>query len=244
MLDDGFEKRRHELVGRHAAFLQAVDVRLRENPAFAGYRMQFQAHIAHVAKVLGGDSQLGVNLVDDRARTPRALVVHGGDFLFSAGLRIFLEDDDLGVLATQFDDRAAFRVKFLYSERNRVHFLYEFRPNVLADGAASAPRNKYPGFARLDAGLGFHAIQELKALFRLLRVVALVVTPDDLVRGGIYHNGLHRGRADVETDYHVLGIDLVHFTPFPCAVRFFASRPYEMTRTAAAKRPPSFPSLW
>ena len=76
LLDDRLEERGHEFVGRHAGLLQAVDVRLREHPAFARDGMQLQPLVAHLAKLLGRDLELGVDLVDDRAGAAGALVVH------------------------------------------------------------------------------------------------------------------------------------------------------------------------
>ena len=50
---DGFEQRGHQFVGRNAHLLQAVDVGLGEHAALAGHRMQLDALIAHLAKLLG-----------------------------------------------------------------------------------------------------------------------------------------------------------------------------------------------
>jgi hypothetical protein len=50
-----------------------------------------------------------------------------------------------------------------------------------------------PAAANLDHGLGFHPLQELQTLFRLLGVVALVVAPDDLV-----------GEVSTTTDFTVV----------------------------------------
>ena len=108
--DDGFEQRGHQLIGRHAHFLQAVDIGLGEHAALAGHGMQLDALVAHLAELFGGNAQLGVDLVDDRAGAAGALVVHRRNLLLAAGLRVLLEDDDLGVLAAQLDHRAALRV--------------------------------------------------------------------------------------------------------------------------------------
>ena len=96
--------------------------------------------VAHLAKLVGGNPQLGVDLVDDRARAAGALVVHRGNFLLAAGFGIFLEDDDLGVLAAQFDDRAALRIQLLDGQRNGVHFLHELGAEVFAQGRCRPSR--------------------------------------------------------------------------------------------------------
>ena len=122
---DGFEQRSHQLVGRHAHLLQAVDIGLGEHAALAGHGMQLHALVAHLAKLLGGNAQLGVDLIDDRAGAAGALIVHRRNLLLAAGLRVLLEDDDLGVLAAQLDHRSAFGIQPLHGERNRVDFLHE-----------------------------------------------------------------------------------------------------------------------
>ena len=48
---DGFEQRRHQLVGRDAHFLQAVDVGLGEHAALAGDRVQLDPVVALLAKL-------------------------------------------------------------------------------------------------------------------------------------------------------------------------------------------------
>ena len=130
--DDRLEQRRHQLVRRHAHLLQAVDVGLGEHAALAGHRVQLEAVVAHVAELLGGDPQLGVDLVDDRAGAAGALVVHRRDLLLPAGLRVFLEDDDLGVLAAQLDDRADLRVELLDRQRDGVDLLDELGADAAA----------------------------------------------------------------------------------------------------------------
>ena len=79
---------------------------------------------------------------------PGALVVHRGDFLLAAGLRVFLEDDDLGVLPAQFHHRTAFGIKLLDRERNGVHFLHELGANVAAHRPAAAARHENAALAR------------------------------------------------------------------------------------------------
>ena len=126
------------------------------------------------------------------------------------GLRVFLEDDDLGVLPAQFHHRTAFGIELFDRERNRVHFLNELGANVAAHRSAAAARHENAALPRLDPGVRFHALQEFQALFRLLGVVALVVAPDDLIGRGVHHHGFHRGRADVKADDQVLGIRFGH----------------------------------
>ena len=94
--------------------MQAVDVGLGKNAAFAGNRMELHAVVAHLRQFLGRNAQLGVDLIDYRPGPPGAFVVHAGKLLLLAGLRVFLEDDDLGILAAQLNDRAALRIELLH----------------------------------------------------------------------------------------------------------------------------------
>jgi hypothetical protein len=43
-----------------------------------------------------------------------------GNFLLAAGLLVVLEDDDLGILSAQLDDRIHFGMQLLDGERNAV----------------------------------------------------------------------------------------------------------------------------
>ena len=182
-------------------FLQAVDVGLGEDAALAGHRVQLDALVAHLAKLLGGDVQLGVDLVDDGAGAAGALVVHRGNFLLAAGVGIFLEDDDLGVLAAELDDRAALGVELFHRQGHGVHFLNELSPDQWRNAARTAAGDEHPRVAGDNADLLFHAGEELHYLLRLLGVVALVVRPEDLVVGRIDDHRFYRGRAYVQTHH-------------------------------------------
>ena len=103
--NNGVEQRSHQLIGRDALLLQAVDIGFREDTAFACDRMQLDAGVALVAEFFGWNLELRVDLVDDGARTSRALVVHRRDFFLAAGIPVFLENDDFGILPAQFNDR-------------------------------------------------------------------------------------------------------------------------------------------
>ncbi len=181
-------------------FLQAVDVGLGEDAALAGHGMQLDADVALVAKLCGGNLQLGVDLVDDRARTAGALVVHRRNLLLAAGVLVFLEDDDLGVLAAEFDDGVDFGVELLDRERNRSDFLHELCADQIGQRAATGAGDEDAAIVRSDADFILHALEEFEQLFRLLGLVALIVLPDHLVGFGLNHDGLNGGRADVHAD--------------------------------------------
>ena len=77
-----------------------------------------------------------------------------------------------------------------------------------AIAAAARAGHEHARVVAVDADLGFHPLQELQRLLRLLGFVALVVLPEHLVAGGIDHDRLHRGRAHVQADQE-LGLVIV-----------------------------------
>ncbi len=189
---DGFEERCHQFIRRRSNFLQAVDVGLGEHAALAGDLVQLDAVIALHSKLGGRNFQLGVDLVDDRAGAAGALVVHRRDFLLAPSLIVVLEDDDLGVLAAQFDDGIDLRMQLLDGERNRGDFLHELGADLVGDTSAARTGHEHAGVVAVDADFGFNAPQEFERLLRLLGLVALVVLPQDLVGVGFHHGGLDR----------------------------------------------------
>ncbi len=198
--NDGIEQRSHQLIGRNALLLQPVDVGLGKDAALAGHGMQLDAGIALVAELVGGNLQLGIDLVDDRARAAGALVVHRRNLLLASGVLVFFEDDDLGVLAAKFDHRVHFRMHLLDCERDRRYFLHKLCAHQVGQRAAARAGDEDAAIVRSDADLVLHALEEFQQLLRLLGLVALVVLPDHLVGFGFNDYGLHRGRADVHAD--------------------------------------------
>ena len=99
--------------------------------------MELQPVVPHLAKLICGNADLGVDLVNDSACAAGALVIHGRDLFLASGFRVLLEDDDLGVLAAQLDDRAALGVKVLDRKRDSVYLLDEFCPDVRRDGTSA-----------------------------------------------------------------------------------------------------------
>src|SRR5580698_9671389 len=189
---------------RRARLLQAVDIGFGKHAALAGHLVQLHAVVRLVGKLSRRDLQLGVDLVDDGARTTGALIVHRGDFFLAPGLFVIFEDDDLRILATQFDDRIHLRMELLHSERYGVYFLDKFGADHLGDGAATRSSYKDSGVSWSYSSLRFHAAQKLKTLFRLSRFVALIILPDGLIGGGIHHDRLDRGGPDVQTNEKLL----------------------------------------
>ncbi len=135
--DDGLKEGSHQLVRRRTCLLQTIDICFRKYTTLAGHFVQLDAVICLVGQLGSRDLQLGVDLVDDRARTAGTLVIHRGNLLLSSSLFIVFEDDDLCILATQLDDRIHLGMELFDGERDRVHFLNKLGADHLGDGAAS-----------------------------------------------------------------------------------------------------------
>ncbi len=202
--DDGFEERSHQFIGRHAGLLQTVDIGFGEDATLAGHRVKAYAGVAHLAKLVGGNPELGVDLIDDRAGAAGALVVHRGKFLLAARLGIFFEDDDLGILAAELDDRATLGVHLLHGERNGVDFLYELGAEILRKTVAARTGDEDAASFRVESvHLVLHAPQQFQDPLRLLGVVPLIVLEQDLVGYGVDQHRFDGGRANIHADQQV-----------------------------------------
>ena len=201
--NDGVEQGRHQLIGRDTLLLQAVDIGFRKDAAFACDRMQLDAGVALVAEFFGGNLELRVDLVDDGARASRAFVVHRRDFFLAAGVPVFLEDDDLGILPAQFNDRVHFGVQLFDRQRDCGDFLHKLRADQVGQRASARAGDEDAAVVRSNADFLLHALEEFQQLLRLLGFVTLVVLPDDLVGFGVDNDRLHRRRANIHAD----GID-------------------------------------
>ena len=226
---DGVEQRRHQLIGRDALLLQAVDVGFGEDAALAGHRMQLDSGVALVAKLRGGNLQLGIDLVDDRARAAGALVVHRRNLLLAAGVLVLLEDDDLRVLPAQLDDRVHLGMQLLHGQRNRGDFLHELGADQVGQRAAARAGDEDAAVVRSNADFLLHALEELQQLLRLLGLMALVVLPDHLVGLGVDHHRLDGRRANVHADgvdrlEAGLRVDFARTGQDPCGKRLFDGR--------------------
>ena len=103
-------------------------------------------------------------------------------------------------------------MQLLDRQRNRRHFLYKLGADLLGDRAAAGTGHEHARVVRIDAGFGFHALQEFQRLFRLLGLVALIVLPEHLVARSIDDHRFHRGRAHIQPHQKLdLAIVAVHW---------------------------------
>ncbi len=199
LLDDSLKQRRHQFILRHADLLQSVDVRFREHAALARHRMDFESGVALLAQLLGGDVQLGADLVDHRAGAAGAFVVHGKNLFLAAVLQHFLIDEDFGVLSAQFDHGPGFGMKFFDGHGYGVDFLHELAADVFGKRRAAAAGQKQAAVIRADFEFAFQMLDKLQHLFRLAGVVPLVILPQGFIGSGIHQHRFHRCGTDIDS---------------------------------------------
>ena len=88
-------------------------------------------------------------------------------------------------------------MQLLYRQGNRRHFLHELGADLFGDSRPAGSRHEHAGIVAVDAYLGFHALQEFKALFRLLGFMALVILPQHLITDSVDHHRLHGRGAHI-----------------------------------------------
>ena len=159
--DDGVEERGHELIGRDRLLLQAIDISLGKDSALSSYWMQFDSVIALLTQFVGGNLELGVDLVDHRAGAAGALVVHRRNLFLAPTGFVFFKDNDLGVLPAEFDYGIHFGMKFLDRKRDCCDFLYKLRADQRSNVAAPGAGDEHAAVVGRDAGFGLHAMEEL-----------------------------------------------------------------------------------
>ena len=96
--------------------MQTVNICLGEDAALPCHLVQLDAVVTLLAEFFNGDLELRIDFVDDCARAAGALVVHRWNLLLAPALFVVFENDNLGVLTAEFDDRIHFWVEFLYRE--------------------------------------------------------------------------------------------------------------------------------
>jgi hypothetical protein len=196
--NNGVEERGHQFLNWKALFLQTVDVSLRENSALTRDGMHPDSLIGLIAQLVGWDHQLGVDFVDDRAGTSRALIVHRWNFLPSATISILFEDDDFGVLTTELDYGVHFRVQLLYGERDSIHFLHKLGADKIAESIAAGAGDKNTAIAGSHTGFDLHETKKIKQFLCLACVVALIIAPENASAFGFDDQCFHRGGPNVQ----------------------------------------------
>src|SRR6202140_3879965 len=160
--------------------------------------MDLDPLVAEVAQLVGRNLQLGIDLVDDRTGAARALIVHRRDLLPAAIFSVRLENDDLGVLSTELDDRVYFGMEFLHRQRDSVYFLHELGADQRAECIAARAGDEHTAVVGSNSGFGFYALEEFQEFLGLPRLMALIVLPEDAVGSCFNDDGLDRGGPYVQ----------------------------------------------
>ena len=122
--DDGVKQRGHQLPRRNALLLQSGNVGFGKDAALACNRMNLKSVILLLQQFFGGEIQLGGDLLNHGAGSAGTFVVHGGDLLTRL-LASLLKDNDLRVLAAEFNHRLDIGEKALDRQTHRRDFLHK-----------------------------------------------------------------------------------------------------------------------
>ena len=180
---------------------QVDDVRLREDAALGGNVVKLRRNPIAAGGPRRRHAGLDHALVDRGARARRALVVHRGDGALVARLVVFLKQDDLGVLATEFDHRAHVRVQMVDRHGDCVDFLNEARADRLAQRTRAGSGDERSDVLAGDVGRTPGRWRRAARASSLLPcLMPLVVGPENLFRRWIDDDGFDRGRANVDPD--------------------------------------------
>src|SRR5580765_358941 len=89
-------------------------------------------------------------------------------------------------------------MQFLHRERYRRDFLHKLGADLFRDPCAARSGHEDARVVPIDPGLGFHPLQELQRLFRLLGLMPLVVLPQCLIGGSVDYDRLYSRRSNIE----------------------------------------------
>ena len=130
------------------------------------------------------------HLVDEGAGAAGAGAVH-------ALLQAVAEEDDLGVLAAQLDDRVGAGVQGVHGLGRGVHLLHEIQAAGLGHAQSGGAGDGQ--FDLLAAVVPLDPVQDLAGLFAHLGKMALVGAEKQMVRF-VQHHHFDRGGTDVDAD--------------------------------------------
>src|SRR5262245_49821496 len=89
-------------------------------------------------------------------------------------------------------------MELFYRQRYGGDLLHEFGADERRDPAAAGSGDEGTAVVPADVELRFEPPQKFQRFLGLFGFMALVVGPDDLVRGPIHDHGFHGGRSDVD----------------------------------------------
>ena len=118
---------------------------------------------------------------------------------FRRPLPALFKDDDLGVLAAEFDHRVHFGMQLLDGQGDGVDLLHEARANRRGERAAAGAGDEDAAVARRNADFALHPQQKIAQHLGLARVVAAIVAPEDASSVGGDDHRLDRCGTDVHT---------------------------------------------
>ena len=205
LLDQGVERRQGDVLLGDALVEQRLDVGLCEDAASARDLVDRGAAGGEGLELLGGDAQHRGDLIDERARAARARPVHAHVVhARRAVVGVGLEEDHLGVLATELDDGARLRIQGLHGVGAGDDLLDEGGAARLGDGgrARSRDRQQKPPARHLACDRA----QRRCGARGLMGVMALVARVERFMRGRLDDDRFDRGRSDIQAEQQGLGL--------------------------------------
>ena len=197
---DGIGERAEDLARGDAGFDEVDDVGLGKDTTLRGDGMQLGVVPGHAADVTRIEAEFDEAFVDGGAGAGGAFVIHRGDGAFGAVFAAGFVDDDLRVLAAELDDAACFRMEAIHGHGDRIDLLHKLRTERLRERLRAGTGHEDARDARKGCGGYFELLHDF---LRLLRLVALIVGPEDALRLRIDEHGFDRGGADIHTEDEV-----------------------------------------
>ena len=197
---DRISQRAHDLVGRDARLDEIDDVGFCEDAALGRNVVQVLVVEMKIESLFGRHADLDHALVDCGARARSAFVVHRGDGRLVASSLVLFEDDDLRVLTAELDDRARVGVEGFHRQGDGVHLLNELRAERFFEWLGARAGDEHPHIITAELREdGSDAYHEVEDALRLLGVMTLVITPDDLFGLGINDDGFDRRGPHIQS---------------------------------------------
>ena len=199
LLRDGMETGKGDVFLGDTVVEHRLDVGFREHAATARNFVDLLATLGKAFEGFGLDAQKFCHLVNKCTGTAGAHTVHahvGGNEL--AGSLVFFEEDDFGVLTTEFNSDSRFGVGCTYSKCVCDDFLYKEGVGSFGKGLTATATESDSEV--LIGEKSMRLAQHFENLLCLHSVVALVSVVQKLVGLWIDNRNLHGGGTDVHTD--------------------------------------------
>lgn len=174
-------------------FYEIHDIRLGKDAAFGSDMVQLRIVKTQPAYFVCRHPYFDHALVNRGARTGCAFVIHRGKRLLIARFFVLLENDNLRILSSELDDAPDIGMEMLHGHRDRIDLLHKFRTDMRSDRSAAGARREDTDIFRLHIReFVADGHQQLQHFFCLLRMMALIIRPYNLLAVRIHHGRFDR----------------------------------------------------